>query len=523
MNAKRDRVFKELFKALYQANNKGTSGYDTTAEVVRVEGDTVWVHIPGGVDETPVKKTIDAVKGDTVQLRVSGGTAWIVGNETKPPTDDRVANVAKKTAKNANLKALTAQQTAEKAKTIADNTNQYFWFTSEGTDTGAHIAEIPQSEFTDPTDPNYQSGGNLLARSNGIAVRNGLTELATFGANGAQIGVEGQSRLIQDFHSLQMIDKEGNPYFYVSDLRDASGEATLTYTDVVDDRISYYLPYMPTSIISVTINGQTASYIWEEGVQEIEITSAIAQDDILEVVYTTESSDLKAYTLGTRDESAEVGAFSYAEGVGVEASGAVSHAQGFHTKAQGTYQTVMGKYNNLSDPYYNYHTALIVGNGDSDNARSNALAMDWNGNVRIKGDVYVGCNGDSTGGTKLGVSETPTITDSGDISAVEVNTGTTFVNLASVTLDKGVYILTGIGVFPNNSSGRRGLAWGSEDYTYYGASLIAEAPASGGVTRLQTVLLISIPNDGYEMKLNCYQTSGSKLNVSSRYRIMKLG
>lgn len=386
----------KMVKQMVETMNmpKGTEPYDTTAEVVRVDGDTVWVHIAGGVDETPVKKTINAVKGDRVQIRVGGGTAWIVGNESKPPTDDREANKAKKVAENANLKALTAQQTAEKAKTIADNTNQYFWFTSEGTDTGAHIAEIPQSEFTDPTDPNYQSGGNLLARSNGIAVRNGLTELATFGANGTQIGIEGQSHLKQDFHSLQMIDKEGNPYFYVSDLRDASGEATLTYTDVVDDTPYFILPHLPTSIISVTINGQTASYVMHG--QEIEITSTIAQDDILEVVYTTESSDLKAYTLGTRNESAEVGAFSYAEGEGVEASGVVSHAQGFQTKAQGKYQTAIGKYN-IPD----YHTVLIVGNGDSDNARSNALAMDWKGNVRLKGDAYVGCNANSTGGKKV--------------------------------------------------------------------------------------------------------------------------
>ena len=76
----------------------------------------------------------------------------------------------------------TAQTTANDAKTIADNTNQYFWFTSSGTDTGAHITEKTQSQFL--ASP---SGGNLLARSNGIAVRDGLTELATFGTS-ATIG-----------------------------------------------------------------------------------------------------------------------------------------------------------------------------------------------------------------------------------------------------------------------------------------------------------------------------------------------
>jgi len=53
-----------------------------------VSGSTAYVHIPGGVAETPVTMTIACKKGDTVQVRVSGGRAWIVGNETAPPTDD---------------------------------------------------------------------------------------------------------------------------------------------------------------------------------------------------------------------------------------------------------------------------------------------------------------------------------------------------------------------------------------------------------------------------------------------------
>ena len=68
--------------------DKSTQPYDTRAEVVRVSGSTAYVHIPGGVPETPVTMTIACKKGDTVQVRVSGGRAWIVGNETAPPTDD---------------------------------------------------------------------------------------------------------------------------------------------------------------------------------------------------------------------------------------------------------------------------------------------------------------------------------------------------------------------------------------------------------------------------------------------------
>ena len=87
--------FGELVKLIAEAiKGSKTSAYDTQAQVRRVDGDTVWVHIPGGVDETPVKKTIDAKAGDTVQVRVGGGRAWLTGNQTAPPTDDRVAHRA---------------------------------------------------------------------------------------------------------------------------------------------------------------------------------------------------------------------------------------------------------------------------------------------------------------------------------------------------------------------------------------------------------------------------------------------
>lgn len=46
-------------------------GYDTTAEVKRIEDGTAWVHFPGGEDETPVRMTVNANVGDNVQVRVS--------------------------------------------------------------------------------------------------------------------------------------------------------------------------------------------------------------------------------------------------------------------------------------------------------------------------------------------------------------------------------------------------------------------------------------------------------------------
>lgn len=103
-------VAKDLAKLIAQSTEKKVGPYDTKAVVKRVEGNTVWVTIPGGVDETPISRTIDCSKGDTVQVRVSGGTAWITGNVTDPPTSNKKAEQALN-------KATKAAQSAERGLT----------------------------------------------------------------------------------------------------------------------------------------------------------------------------------------------------------------------------------------------------------------------------------------------------------------------------------------------------------------------------------------------------------------------
>ena len=85
-----------------------------------------------------------------------------------------------------------------------------------------------------------------------------------------------------------------------------------------------------------------------------------------------------------------------------EGMGAVSFGRG--TKAQGAYSFVIGKYNipetNLTySPTAGYgytdgNQALIIGNGTADDARSNALTVDWNGNTTIAGSLTL--NGTTT-------------------------------------------------------------------------------------------------------------------------------
>lgn len=92
------------------------------------------------------------------------------------------------------------------------------------------------------------------------------------------------------------------------------------------------------------------------------------------------------------------GVNSHAEGDGALASGHVSHAEGYGTEAAGEYQHVQGKHNVVDEAN---KFADIVGNGSDILNKSNAYALDWDGNLYLKGGVYVNCNADSTGGTKL--------------------------------------------------------------------------------------------------------------------------
>ncbi|MBO7711217.1 MAG: hypothetical protein J6S83_12155, partial [Lachnospiraceae bacterium] len=56
---------------------------------------------------------------------------------------------------------------------------------------------------------------------------------------------------------------------------------------------------------------------------------------------------------------------------------------------------------NWSDSYFPDTVAEIIGGGSGSSSRKNIRQLDWNGNERLKGDVFIRCRDDSTGGTPL--------------------------------------------------------------------------------------------------------------------------
>lgn len=141
-------TIRQIIEAIKQASAPKTSSYDTPAEVVRVDGSTAWVHIPGGVAETPVQLTIDAKQGDKVQVRVGGGQAWLVGNLSAPPTDDTAAKTVRaelERAKSAVFKAIEAVRILTRKLTVQDADGNVL----ADFDTDNHLAQIAGWRATD--------------------------------------------------------------------------------------------------------------------------------------------------------------------------------------------------------------------------------------------------------------------------------------------------------------------------------------------------------------------------------------
>lgn len=81
-----------------------------------------------------------------------------------------------------------------------------------------------------------------------------------------------------------------------------------------------------------------------------------------------------------------------------------------------------------------YH-ALVVGNGTGtkEDERSNAFAVDQNGDIRVRGEIYYGCNPDSSGGKTIG----------DNIEAINQtisNLGDTYLPLSGGTMEDNAWI-----------------------------------------------------------------------------------
>lgn len=270
-----NKIINDLLQILQEAGKNKTAPLDAQAEVRRVEGNTAWVHIAGGVDETPVRLTINARVGDKVQVRLSGGRAWITGNASAPPTDDHMANTANTTAKTANVTANqalqganTAQNTADKAQSSADKAQgtaneaktemteqkQFFYHDDEG----AHVRDATNNGFR----ADLKSSGLYIVDTN-----TGKPS-ASFGATRCIIGGNSESKNLQITGDSVKINSGTYPLVNIRGLgesgqtvnQSAAFNGTAAWEIIRKNgmfEITYDLLHEPVSISSLKLFGDT--------------------------------------------------------------------------------------------------------------------------------------------------------------------------------------------------------------------------------------------------------------------------
>jgi len=203
-----------------------------------------------------------------------------------------------------------------------------------------------------------------------------------------------------------------------------------------------------------------------------------------------------------------VGVASHTEGVGTTTKGYASHAEGAYNnpgaklptwsantsyavgdrvlKSGSGYICIEANSDSSWDAskwafaYVNFNHLLTVGNGYGNNNRSNAFAVDVYGNGHFNGDVYVGCNANSTGGTSLTeavngkVNEPSSEGTSGQVLTTDGNGGRSWTTVqggggggvSDVKVDGTSVVTSGVANIPiaTQSGGQLGLVKSSQDY-----------------------------------------------------------
>ena len=280
-------------------------------------------------------------------------------------------------AKTAYNKAVNAAKTA--TNYITDVTNDGVWVTpsdakpvngqAANTTSGWHISDAIElfrngvsylKAWIDNTKAKIriglESAGHTLFSENGMDVYKGSSKVASFGEE-SYVGVnDGSHSYVKiDFHSMSLIDKDGNVYFKVADLRGATGTVELTETMTGDGQTLYYTDYpiAVPSTVSITINGTETTNFYTPTAHSrlIHFKSNIASGSVIAVTYETDADVFKYFTMGTRLSSSDEGIMSFASGQDVTSSGECSHAEGKETVASGDYSHAEGYNTTASERY----------------------------------------------------------------------------------------------------------------------------------------------------------------------------
>ena len=215
--------------------------------------------------------------------------------------------------------------------------------------------------------------------------RNSHAEGDQTNASGNESHAEGSGTTASGSHS----HAEGRYTIASGDESHAEGEYT-----VAGGYSSHAEGYGAIMFISITGDAGSTSYTLSSDADYMpDIGDFIFLNDVGSFVVgcnpATKTITLKS-TLDANNALTNTSVQWYRDGI---AAGDYSHVEGYGNRASGDYQHVQGKYN-VDDPEGKY--AHIVGNGTED-ARSNAHTIDWEGNAWFAGKIYTGGTGQDDG------------------------------------------------------------------------------------------------------------------------------
>ena len=337
------------------------------------------------------------------------------------------------------------------AHLIIDADGQRF-YGSDGRNTlatfGASVAQIGSS-----------SDYNVLIDRNSVDINYGSSTLSSFSSNGLYI-ISNNNRIANIGYS------ESPHYLYYtlgtrldtnhSVINDYSSSATYSVGDMCIYNDTLYVCDHEISVPESWNSNNWSYYLGEYSFAEGFYTTACGEEAHSEGRYTTavgQASHAEGYDtiagyeydhaegLQTRTFGSSAhaeGSFtealassSHAEGDSSVASGWTSHAQNIGTIAMSDHQTALGKYN-VGDGNDTY--SVIIGNGTADNARSNALTVDWNGNITSSGGLTLKGHSSQIGSR---------ITVSGSSSTSNVSqSASAYTTIGSIQLPAGLWVVT---------------------------------------------------------------------------------
>ena len=426
-----------------------------------------------------------------------------------------------------------------------------------------------------------------------------------------QIGDVLESHVLIDFHSLQLIDKEGNTYLDVEDLRGADGRYQALDVFQGDGTTkTFTLTYTATNNTYTVVNTGGANPS-SKTTTSFTFATAPAVGDTINATYYTESTLAKGFTFGTRSAASSIGSYSATFGRSVKASGAESFATGHSSAATGKYSfatgetsaangycshvqnaqtTASGYYSSAAghgstasgyasfatgngttasgassftcgqDTVAAYGTQVAIGiNNDNKSTNlfeignggaltySNAFEVSRTGNTTCAGDLSAvnatfsgnvsAVGGTFTGGVSADDLTASTITLAGHSTAVgsqlstsissAKNVGSNTVELGSIELPTGTWLLMAHVQFSNNTTGYREISLSTtsaaigETYDHMSFAK-SQAPSGGNAVLNCHDVVVNSSSSNVAYYLNVWQNSGSTLTATGKILATRL-